>query len=132
MAEPRPRGRRPLPAACGTTTSRLTPPLPRCCFARSPVRERTAPATALSNPAEQAAADRLIAARLLEDDDGFLRPTPLAAATLRAAPEPRYLRWTACSVLAPGPCCQRVTDCCHQADQTAVTKMTGHTGLEGL
>ena len=50
---------------------------------------------ALSNPAEQAAADRLIAARLLEDDDGFLRPTALAEATFRAAPEPRHLRWTA-------------------------------------
>jgi hypothetical protein len=50
---------------------------------------------ALSNPAEQAAAQRLTAARLLEDDDGFLRPTPLAEATFRAAPEPRYLRWTA-------------------------------------
>jgi len=50
---------------------------------------------ALSTPAEHAAADRLIAARLLEDDHGFLRPTPLAEATFRAAPEPRYLRWTA-------------------------------------
>ena len=50
---------------------------------------------ALSNPAEHAAADRLIAARLLEGNDGFLRPTPLAEATFRAAPEPRYLRWTA-------------------------------------
>ena len=50
---------------------------------------------ALGNPAEHAAADRLIAARLLEDDHGVLRPTPLAEATFRAAPEPRYLRWTA-------------------------------------
>ena len=49
----------------------------------------------LSTPAEQAAADRLIAARLLEDDHGVLRPTPLAEATFRAAREPRYLRWTA-------------------------------------
>jgi hypothetical protein len=49
----------------------------------------------LSTPAEQAAADRLIAARLLEDDHGVLRPTPLAEATFRAGPEPRYLRWTA-------------------------------------
>ena len=48
----------------------------------------------LSTPAEQAAADWLIVARLLEDDHGVLRPTPLAA-TFRAAPEPRYLRWTA-------------------------------------
>ena len=50
---------------------------------------------ALGNSAERAAADRLIAARLLEDEGGFLRPTPLAEATFRAAPEPRYLRWTA-------------------------------------
>jgi hypothetical protein len=49
----------------------------------------------LSTPAEQAAADRLIAARLLEDDHGVLRPTPLAEATFQAAPERRYLRWTA-------------------------------------
>ena len=49
----------------------------------------------LSNPAEHAAADRLIGARLLEDDHGVLRPTPLAEATFRAAPEPRFLRWTA-------------------------------------
>ncbi len=50
---------------------------------------------ALSNPAERAAADRLIACRLLEDDHGILQPTALAEATFRAAPEPRYLRWTA-------------------------------------
>ena len=50
---------------------------------------------ALSTPAEHTAADRLIAARLLEDDHGILQPTPLAEATFRAAPEPRYLRWTA-------------------------------------
>ena len=50
---------------------------------------------ALSTPAERAAADRLIAARLLEDEHGVLQPTPLAEATFRAAPEPRYLRWTA-------------------------------------
>jgi hypothetical protein len=49
----------------------------------------------LSNPAEHEAADRLIAARLLEDDHGILQPTPLAEATFRTAPEPRYLRWTA-------------------------------------
>jgi hypothetical protein len=45
--------------------------------------------------AEHAAADRLIAARLLEDDHGVLRPTPVAEATFRARPEPRYLNWTA-------------------------------------
>jgi hypothetical protein len=50
---------------------------------------------ALSNPAEHAAADRLVAAGLLEDDHGFLRPTPLAEATFRSGPHPRYLRWTA-------------------------------------
>jgi hypothetical protein len=49
----------------------------------------------LSNPAEHAAAERLIAAKLLEDDHGFLRPTALAEATFRAAPDPRHLRWTA-------------------------------------
>ena len=49
----------------------------------------------LSDPAEQAAADRLIAAGLLEDEHGVLRPTPLAEATFRVAPEPRYLNWTA-------------------------------------
>ena len=48
----------------------------------------------LSTTAEHAAADRLIAARLLEDDQGFLRPTPRAEATFRAAPDPRHLRWT--------------------------------------
>jgi hypothetical protein len=50
---------------------------------------------ALTNPAERAAADRLITARLLEDDDGFLRPTPLAEATFREAAHPRHLRWSA-------------------------------------
>jgi hypothetical protein len=44
-------------------------------------RDGLAARDALSNPAEQAAADRLIAARLLEDDDGFLQPTPLAEAS---------------------------------------------------
>ena len=50
---------------------------------------------ALTDLAEHEAAKRLIAARLLEDDHGFLRPTPRAEATFRAAPEPRYLNWTA-------------------------------------
>ena len=50
---------------------------------------------ALSNPAERAAANRMIAARLLEDDHGFLRATPLTEATFRAAPHRRELRWTA-------------------------------------
>jgi hypothetical protein len=50
---------------------------------------------ALSNPAEHSAADRLIAAGPLEDDHGFLRPTPLAEATFRAAPGRHHLRWTA-------------------------------------
>jgi hypothetical protein len=49
----------------------------------------------LTNPVEQVAGDRLIAARLLEDDHGVLRPTPLAEATFRAALDRRYLRWTA-------------------------------------
>lgn len=49
---------------------------------------------ALRNSAEKSAAQRLIAAGLLEDDHGFLRPTPRAEATFRTAPEPRHLRWT--------------------------------------
>jgi hypothetical protein len=47
---------------------------------------------ALSSPAEHAAAERLIAAGLLEDDHGVLRPTPRAEATFRAPPDRRYLR----------------------------------------
>jgi hypothetical protein len=50
---------------------------------------------ALSNPGEHTAADRLIAARLLEDDHGYLRPTGFAEATFRAVPELRHLRSTA-------------------------------------
>jgi hypothetical protein len=49
----------------------------------------------LSNPAEHAAADRLIAARLLTEDRGVLRPTGLTEATFRAALHLRDLRWTA-------------------------------------
>src|ERR1035438_4348607 len=49
----------------------------------------------LRGPAEHAAAERLIAARLLEDDHGYLRPTGLAEATFRAVPDRRHLRWTA-------------------------------------
>ena len=45
---------------------------------------------ALRNPAERAAAARLIAAGLLEDDG--LRPTPRAEATFRAPADRRYLR----------------------------------------
>jgi hypothetical protein len=45
----------------------------------------------LSTPADRAAADRLLAAGLLRDDDGVLRPTPRAEATFRAPPEPRDL-----------------------------------------
>ena len=41
---------------------------------------------ALIDPAERAAAARLIAAGLLEDDHGFLRPTPRAEATFQATP----------------------------------------------
>ena len=47
---------------------------------------------ALRNPAERAAAERLIAAGLLEDNNGVLRPTPRAEATFRAPPDPRHLR----------------------------------------
>jgi len=47
---------------------------------------------ALMNPAEHAAAGQLIAAGLLEDDHGFLRPTPRAEATFRATPDRRHLR----------------------------------------
>jgi hypothetical protein len=47
---------------------------------------------ALTNPAEHAAAERLIAAGLLDDDHGFLRPTPRAEATFPGAPDRRHLR----------------------------------------
>jgi hypothetical protein len=47
---------------------------------------------ALRSPAEHAAAERLIAAGLLEDDHGVLRPTPRAEATFRAPPDRRHLR----------------------------------------
>jgi chromosome segregation and condensation protein ScpB len=55
-----------------------------------PSRERAR--EALRNPAEHAAVQRLIAAGLLEDDDGVLRPTPRAEATFQAPPERRWLR----------------------------------------
>jgi hypothetical protein len=49
---------------------------------------------ALRNPAESAAAAaRLIAARLLDDDDGVLRPTPRAEATFRAPADRRDRRY---------------------------------------
>jgi hypothetical protein len=47
---------------------------------------------ALRSPAEHAAAERLIAAGLLEDDHGVLRPTPRAEATFQAPPDRRHLR----------------------------------------
>jgi hypothetical protein len=47
---------------------------------------------ALGSPAEQAAAARLLAAGLLEDDHGVLRPTPRTEATFRAPPDRRHLR----------------------------------------
>jgi hypothetical protein len=47
---------------------------------------------ALSSPAEHTAAQRLIAAGLLEDDHSVLRPTPRAEATFRAPPDRRHLR----------------------------------------
>jgi len=47
---------------------------------------------ALRSPAGHAAAERLIAAGLLEDDRGVLRPTPLAEVTFRAPPDRRHLR----------------------------------------
>jgi hypothetical protein len=46
----------------------------------------------LTSPAEHTAAQRLIAAGLLEDDPGVLRPTPRAEATFRAPPDRRHLR----------------------------------------
>jgi hypothetical protein len=55
-----------------------------------PSRERAR--EALRNPAEHAAAQRLIAAGLLEDDNGVLRPAPRAEATFQAPPERRWLR----------------------------------------
>jgi hypothetical protein len=47
---------------------------------------------ALSSTAEHTAADRLIAAGLLEDDHGVLRPATRAEATFRASPDSRHLR----------------------------------------
>jgi hypothetical protein len=47
---------------------------------------------ARTSPAEHAAADRLIAAGLLDDRDGVLRPTPRAEATFRASADRRHLR----------------------------------------
>jgi hypothetical protein len=47
---------------------------------------------ALRSLAEHAAADRLIAAGLLKDDRGVLRPTPRAEATSRAPSDRRHLR----------------------------------------
>ncbi len=47
---------------------------------------------ALRSLAEHAAAERLIAAGLLEDDHGVLRPTPRAEATFRAPPDRSDLR----------------------------------------
>jgi hypothetical protein len=47
---------------------------------------------ALRSPAEHAAAERLIAAGLLDDSDGVLQPTPRAEATFRASPDSRHLR----------------------------------------
>lgn len=47
---------------------------------------------ALRQPAESRAAERLIAAGLLEEVDGALRPTPRAEATFQAPPDPRWLR----------------------------------------
>jgi hypothetical protein len=46
----------------------------------------------LRGPAEHAAAERLIAAGLLEDDHGFLRPTARTKATFQAPAERRHLR----------------------------------------
>lgn len=47
---------------------------------------------ALRSTAEHAAAERLIAAGLLEDDRGVLRPTPRAEGTFQAPPDRRHLR----------------------------------------
>jgi hypothetical protein len=47
---------------------------------------------ALRNPAERAAAERLIAAGLLEDNDGVLWPTQRTEATFEATPHRRCLR----------------------------------------
>jgi chromosome segregation and condensation protein ScpB len=47
---------------------------------------------ALRGPAEHAAAERLIATGLLEDNNGLLRPTPRTEATFQAPPDRRHLR----------------------------------------
>jgi hypothetical protein len=81
--------RRPLPAArppqaarrhrCRGAAPRAHPPAPE--------RARDA----LRNPAEHAAAEGLIAAGLLEDDHGGLRPTSRAETTFRVPPDRRHL-----------------------------------------
>jgi hypothetical protein len=55
-----------------------------------PRQERTR--EALRSLAEHVAADRLIAAGLLKDDHGALRPTPRAEATFQARADRRHLR----------------------------------------
>lgn len=55
-----------------------------------PRRERVR--ETLRSPAEHAAAERLIAAGLLKDDHGVLRPTPRTEATFQAPPDRRHLR----------------------------------------
>jgi hypothetical protein len=83
---------------------------------------------ALSNPAEHPAADRLIAAGLLEDDHGFLRPTPWRKRH-SGQPPSRGISGGPHRFVAPAaraPAVSRVTNRCYPANQTAVTKVTGH------
>jgi hypothetical protein len=60
------------------------------CALTRPRQERTR--EALRNVDDHGAAGRLIAAGLLEDDHGALRPTPRAEATFRAPTDRRHLR----------------------------------------
>ena len=73
--------RRPLPAARPQALDVTAAAVLHRALTR-PRRERAR--DALRNPAEHAAANRLIAAGLLEDDHGVLLPTPRTEATFRA------------------------------------------------
>jgi hypothetical protein len=83
---------------------------------------------AVSSPAEHTAAQRLIAAGLLEDDPGVLRPTPRPrrrsghprTAAISADPTIRPARWP---YRRAARC---MTKRCQRADQTAVTEVSSH------
>jgi hypothetical protein len=55
-------------------------------------RAQSAPVKLSRSLGEYAAAARLTAAGLVDDDHGFLGPTPRAEATIRGVPDRRWLR----------------------------------------